>query len=293
VSPTCAFAKLVLGDELLDRLGTAVTSGTSIFLYGPSGTGKTTLASSLPSIYEDFVLIPHAIEIDGQVIAVFDPSVHQRAELPQEENRDDRWLLCYRPRVMMGGELSSEMLEVQFNGASRLLTAPLQLKANNGVFVLDDFGRQRIRPEELLNRWMTPLDRRMDFLMLPGGKKFEIPFDVLVVFATNLDPRTLTDEAFLRRIPNKINVNYVTSGQFAEIFERECLARGLACERELGHYVAALIAKEMHQLLCPSHVGDVINQILWAAAYRGIQPRLTRATLAQACRNYFLPVAKV
>jgi hypothetical protein len=288
-----AFDKLVLDQDLLDRLGTAVVSGTSIFLYGPPGTGKTTLACNIPTIYDDFVLIPYAIEVDSQVIAVYDPGVHHRADEPVPEDWDRRWVLCHRPRVVAGGELSGEMLDLQFNVNSRFFTAPLQLKANNGVLVIDDFGRQRMRPDELLNRWMTPLDRRMDFLTLTGGKKFEVPFDVLVVFSTNLDPRTLADEAFLRRIPNKISVTYATSKQFAEVFERECAARMLPCEAGLAEYVVELIANELKQHLAHSHVRDIINQVFWSASYLGVEPRLTRANLEQACHNYFLPVAKV
>lgn len=288
-----AFENLVLSDDLLSRLGTAVVSGTSIFLYGPPGTGKTTLACNIPSIFEDFVLIPHAIEVDRQIIAVYDPGVHRKIDGPAPEDWDNRWVICNRPRVVAGGELCGEMLDLQFNVSSRFYTAPLQLKANNGVLVLDDFGRQRMRPEELLNRWMTPLDRRMDFLTLPGGKKFEIPFDVLVVFSTNLDPRALTDEAFLRRIPNKIGVMYATPEQFAEIFEMECANRMLPCEPELAQYAVELITHDLQQTLSHSHARDIINQIFWTAKYRGGDATLNRATIRQACQNYFLSVQNV
>ena len=288
-----AFQSLVLDEDLIMRLGTAVVSGTSIFMYGPPGTGKTTLAFNIPSIYDDFVLIPHAIEVERQIIAVFDPGVHQKAAGGLPEDWDRRWIVCQRPRVIAGGELSGEMLDLQFNTNSRYFTAPLQLKANNGVMVLDDFGRQRMRPEELLNRWMTPLDQRMDFLTLPGGKKFEIPFDVLVVFSTNLDPRTLADEAFLRRIPNKVNVNYATPEQFMEIFERDCAARSLRCGRELAEYTVELITGTLKQRLMHSHSRDIVNQIVWTAKYRGAEPVVSRETIQAACHNYFLQTAAV
>lgn len=288
-----AFQSLVLDEDLVMRLGTAVVSGTSIFMYGPPGTGKTTLAFNIPSIYDDFVLIPHAIEVERQIIAVFDPGVHQKAPGGLPEDWDRRWIVCQRPRVIAGGELSGELLDLQFNTNSRYFTAPLQLKANNGVMVLDDFGRQRMRPEELLNRWMTPLDRRMDFLTLPGGKKFEIPFDVLVVFSTNLDPRTLADEAFLRRIPNKVNVTYATPEQFMEIFERDCAARSLLCERELAEYTVDLITRTLKQRLMHSHSRDIVNQIIWTAKYRGAEPVVSRDTIQAACHNYFLQTAAV
>lgn len=288
-----AFDKLVLEEQMINQLGTAVVSGTSIFLYGPPGTGKTTLACNIPAIFNDLVLIPHAIEVAHQIIAIYDPSVHERVEESMPEDWDWRWVVCRRPRVVTGGELSAEMLELQFNATSRLFTAPLQLKANNGVLVLDDFGRQRVRSDELLNRWMTPLDRRIDFLALPGGKKFEVPFDVLVVFATNLDPRTLADDAFLRRIPNKIHVTYATPEQFKEIFETECQSRQLSCEPGLAEFTVELILGEMKQPLSQGYARDVINQIFWSANYLGVPPELNQDTITQACHNYFLPVASV
>src|SRR6266849_657154 len=164
---------LVLDDDLITQLGTAVLSGASIFLYGPPGTGKTSIAGQIPEIYNDAVWIPHAIEVDNQIIIVFDPGVHRKSERPIPEESDRRWVLCRRPRVLTGGELAPEMLDLQFNSTNHYYTAPLQMKANNGVLIVDDFGRQRMKPEELLNRWMTPLDRRADFLALPGGRKFE------------------------------------------------------------------------------------------------------------------------
>jgi MoxR-like ATPase len=285
-----AFERLVLSEELVARLGTAVVSGRSVFVYGPSGTGKTTLACNIPAVYDDFVLIPQAIEVDSQVISVYDPVVHRPAPYSMPDDWDRRWMLCHRPRVVAGGELSSEMLDLQFNASSRFFTAPLQLKANNGVLVLDDFGRQRMRSDELLNRWMTPLDRRVDFLTLPGGKKFEVPFDVLVVFSTNIDPRTLADEAFLRRIPNKIHLDYASPRQFAKIFRRACAAHMLVSEEDLAEYAAEFITSEMKQPLSHSFAGDIVEQVLWSAKYRGIDPQLTRDTFQQACSNYFLEV---
>lgn len=282
------FENLVLSDSLITRLGTAIASGMSIFLYGPSGTGKTTIACSIGSIYTDVVLIPYAIEVDHQIVAVYDPSVHQKVKGSFRLDWDRRWFPCHRPRVITGGELSSEMLEVQLSADGRYLTAPLQLKANNGIFVVDDFGRQRMRSEELLNRWMTPLDRRLDFLTLPGGKKFEIPFDQLVVFSTNQDPRTITDEAFLRRMPNKIKLDYATPEQFIEIFQRECARRQLNCEEGIAKQLVALITEEMKQPLSHNLARDLINQVFWSAAYLGVEPKLNRSVLLQACLNYFL-----
>jgi predicted ATPase with chaperone activity len=284
-----AFQHLVLDDQTLTQLGTAVVSGTSVFLYGPTGTGKTAIAESLPAIYEDQVWVPYAIEIDGQIITIYDVVVHERIDRKVSPDDDQRWVLCRRPRVMTGGELTIEMLDLQFNPVTKFYAAPLQLKANNGVLIIDDFGRQRMRPEEMLNRWIVPLDRRIDYLTLAGGKKFDVPFDLLVVFATNLDPRELADEAFLRRIHNKIKVGYVTPERFQEISRRFCQHLGLAYDAAaIGHLIDVLV-KELKQPLRACYPRDVIHQIVWAAAYQGKRPQLDPETVAQACRNYFLP----
>ena len=286
-----AFYQLVLDQDMLTRLGTALLSGTSMFLHGPSGTGKTSIAATIPAVYNDSVWIPHAIVVDNQIVSVFDPGVHfpSAVEVPAES--DKRWVLCRRPCVLAGGELSAEMLDLQFNSISRFYTAPLQMKANNGVLILDDFGRQRMRPDELLNRWMTPLDRRVDFFTLPGGRKFEVPFDLFIVFSTNLDPNQLADEAFLRRIPNKIAVEYATPQQFLEIFRRECQVRLVACDEGVPDYLVQCI-RDMKQSLSQCHPRDLINQIFWAARYAGTEPHITRKSIEQACKAHFLPVGK-
>lgn len=287
-----AFHPLILDAAFLARLGTAVVSGTSIFLYGPSGTGKTSIASCIPAIYEDHVWIPYAVEVDGQIITVYDPGVHRECGEAVSEDADKRWVLCQRPRILTGGELSYEKLDIQLSTSNRFYTAPLQMKANNGVLILDDFGRQRMRAEELLNRWMTPLDRRVDFLTLPGGRKFEIPFDVCVVFSTNIDPRELGDEAFIRRIPNKIRVAHATPRQFRDIFRAECTMRLIECEPGLPEHLVQVITQELKQPLNQCYPRDLINQIFWAASYLGVEPRLTRDSLNRACYDYFVTAEK-
>jgi predicted ATPase with chaperone activity len=281
-----AFSHLVLSNRILKQLGSAVVSGTSIFLYGPTGTGKTSIAEAIPSIYNDRIWIPYAVEVDSQIITVFDPIIHKVAEGP--EGSDGRWVPCRRPRVIVGGELSIEMLDLQFHPVSKFYAAPLQMKANNGALIVDDFGRQRIRPEELLNRWTIPLDRRVDFLTLLGGKKLEIPFDAFVVFSTNLDPAKLADDAFLRRIQNKIKIDNLDRDEFRHVFERLSKRLDLKFEPNLVDFLEDLVTTEWKQPLRPCLPRDLVNHVLWTAQFEGEAPRLDQETLAEACRAYFL-----
>jgi MoxR-like ATPase len=283
-----AFRQLTLSDDMLLRVGTAVVSGTSMFLYGPPGTGKTSIANRITEIYNDYVWVPYAVEVDNQIITVFDPGVHRRRLESEIEDSDRRWVLCHRPCVITGGELTGEMLELQFNPVARYYSAPLQMKANNGIFVLDDFGRQRMRPQELLNRWMTALDRRVEFLALPGGRKFEIPFDTLVVFSTNIEPMQLGDEAFLRRIPNKIKVDFASKDQFMKIFRREAeQVRGLPVQQEVLDFLVDYLSDEIRVPLSQCYARDLLDQIFWAARYLHAKPEFTRDLAKWACSNYF------
>lgn len=289
-----AFRHLVLSRPMMTQLGTALVSGTSIVLYGSTGTGKSSVAEAIPEVYHDRVWVPYAVEVDAQIITVYDPIVHRAAEAPApepssaEEATDGRWIYCRRPRVVVGGELTIDMLDLQFHPVSKFYVAPVQMKANNGALIIDDFGRQRMRPEELLNRWTVPLDRGVDFLTLVGGRKIDIPFDLFVVFATNLDPVQLADEAFLRRIHNKIRVDFMAPEQFKEIFRRLCNEAGLGYDPAVVDSLVEMLGKELKQPLRACYPKDIISQIRWAAQYQGVAPRLDRDTIAQACRNYFL-----
>ena len=286
-----AFEDLVLDPRTLDQLGTAVQSGRALFLYGPTGTGKTTIAEMLTRLFDlDRVWLPHAVEVDGQIITVYDAVQHQKLEQPKAKgsDHDGRWVLCSRPRVMVGGELTIEMLDLQFNRSTKFYTGPLQMKANNGLLIVDDFGRQRVSPEELLNRWVVPLDRRIDFLSLAGGKKIEIPFDLFVVFATNLDPATMVDEAFLRRIQTKIKIDFVSCEQFREIFRRSCVKSNLEYDQAVVDELIRMIGVEFKEPLRACYPRDILRQILWSAQYLQKEPRLDRESVVLACRNYFL-----
>src|SRR5579864_6093487 len=193
-----AFSDLVITDQLLDQLGPALISQNSIFIYGPTGNGKTSLAERMLRVYQDAILLPYSVEVDGQIISLYDPVVHQKLDV-DDHDIDPRWVLCRRPCIVVGGELIPSMLELRLDESSGIYAAPLQMKANNGILIIDDFGRQLMSPRDLLNRWIVPLDRRVDYLMLRYGVKFQIPFELMVVFSTNLEPSDLADEAFLRR----------------------------------------------------------------------------------------------
>ena len=285
-----AFAHLVVDPERLRQFGTALNSGSAIFLYVPPGTGKTTFAETLSHVLsKDDVWIPYAVEVDNQVITVFDPSVHQRSTKSNIGEHDERWVLCRRPRILVGGELTIDMLDLQFNPQSKFYVAPVQMKANNGVLIIDDFGRQRLRPEELLNRWVVPLDRRIDFLTLAGGKKIEMPFEMLVVFASNIDPAELVDQAFLRRIQTKIKIGACTEEQFHEIFRRYAEEHSVEWEDGICNDLIHFIRRALNQELRSCHPRDIVNQVRWAARYEGKKPYLDRTALMRAVEAYFLP----
>jgi predicted ATPase with chaperone activity len=284
-----AFAHLVMDARHLAQFGTALNSGAAIFLYGPPGVGKTAVAETLSRVVaENSVWMPHAIEVDGQIITIYDPAIHFRLREAEPEYRDARWVRCRRPTVMVGGELTAEMLDLQFNPITKFYVGPMQMKANNGVLIIDDLGRQRITPEELLNRWVVPLDRGIEFLSLAGGRKIEIPFEMLVVFASNLDPGEMLDPAFLRRIQTKIYIGALTDDQFHEIFRRVAATHGLDPDPALVADLIATIKGPLKQELRGCQPRDLINQICWAAKYEGRPPRIDSESLQHAVSSYFL-----
>ncbi len=280
------FFDLVLPDSMLDQIGPAIISNTTLFLYGPTGNGKTSIAERLVRIYKDYVYIPFAIEVEGQIINIFDSVVHQALET-QEDDVDPRWILCRRPCIAAGGELVPEMLELRFDETLGFYSAPLQMKANNGLFIIDDFGRQMINPRDLLNRWIVPLDRRIDFLSLRTGVKFPIPFETLVIFSTNLDPRQLADEAFLRRIQNKIKIDTITPEIFDKILERVCSDAQIAFSPEMADYLRLKCNPDGKGVLRACYPRDMVRILQSIADYEHRLPEMTKQDLDRALNLYF------
>ena len=281
-----AVSDLVITDELLDQLGPAVISQKALFLYGSTGNGKTSIAERLVRVYDDLIAVPYAVEVDSQIIALYDPVVHEHVE-HEYEDVDPRWVVCRRPCVITGGELTSPMLELQLDLATNLYAAPLQMKANNGMLILDDFGRQVMQPRELLNRWIVPLDRRVDYLSLRNGVKFQIPFELMVVFATNLDPRELADEAFLRRIHNKILVDAVSADVFDLIFSRVTEAAQIEYEPDTPQYLRDLCFRLGATELRACYPKDICDIATWIGRFEERPPRLSKEDMERAAKLYF------
>ena len=289
------FSHLVIDEQVLDQIGPAVNASRAVFLYGPPGNGKTVIAEGMGRTMGGDVYVPYAVDVDGQTVTVFDPVNHESLETPEDQStlvaasvRDRRWVRTRRPAIVVGGELTLDMLDLTFNSISRFHEAPLQMKANGGVLLVDDFGRQRIRPQELLNRWIVPLENRVDYLTLNTGKKFQVPFEVLVVFATNLDPSSLADEAFLRRIPYKIPIGDPTAEQFTRIFELNCRSRHLRFHQVMVAYLHRRHYGPNRRPLRACHPRDLLDQVTALCRYRGQEPVITRELLDSACRAYFV-----
>jgi predicted ATPase with chaperone activity len=293
-----SMSHLVLADEIVRRLGPASNSGRAILIYGAAGNGKTAMAEALISAFEQPVYIPYCIEADGQIIKIFDPSVHVPFGIdPREVSSDKhpmflphlpydpRWVRCKRPYIISGGELTLAMLDLDFDIHSKYYEAPLQMKAIGGIFVIDDFGRQRVRPHELLNRWIFPLERKLDYLTLHTGKKFAVLFDQLVIFATNFPPEELMDAAQLRRVHYKIKISPPTADEYKEIFQRVCESYGLEFSEEIIAYLLNSFYIKHKVPFAGFHPKFIAEHIIAACNYMGTQPHITRQLLTDSLEN--------
>ena len=288
-----AFTHLVVSDRVRDEIGPAVNSGHSIFIYGPPGNGKTVMSRAIRSLLPGPIAIPYAIDVDGEIIRFFDPSVHEPVAADAGDDRsdqlhDNRWIECRRPMIAVGGELTLEALSLQFSPRSGLYRAPVQTMANGGVLLVDEFGRQRCPPRDLLNWWMVPLESGVETLTLQSGERLDLPFFPLVFFATNLKLSELVDEAFLRRIQYKIYAESPSPPEFVRIFEFACEEKGIPFEPSIVDHLLEHVYRAHAIELRGCHPRDLVNQALSLASYRGEPRRLTTALLEEAAASYFL-----
>jgi len=283
-----AFSNIVVTDENLKTYGSAINSVKPIFLYGPSGNGKTTIAESIGRSLPGEIFVPHAVLAGNQIIVVYDQVNHKAVGSRESGNQmDQRWIKIKRPVVLAGGELTLKTLDLDFNPNAKYYEAPLQMKANNGVFIVDDFGRQIVDAQTLLNRWIIPLDRQTDFLTLHTGMKFEIPFDQLVIFATNLPPKKIADEAFLRRLRYKIKMDSPTIEDFRDIFKNVCMFNKIDFNEDVFDHLTDKYETSQRKLTC-CHPRDLIDQIIDEAHFSNTPPEITKDTIDKAWDHYFV-----
>ena len=288
-----AFSDLLIHPAMLDRLGPAINSGRGLFLFGAPGNGKTSIAERVTKAFGQYIWIPRAVTIDGEIMRIFDPVNHEEVALDKGEGlldqtrADRRWVRIKRPTIVVGGELTMEHLEVSFNPATGTSEAPVQLKSNCGTLVIDDFGRQRMTTDQLLNRWIVPLEKRYDFLNLASGKKIQVPFDQLVIFSTNLEPKDLVDEAFLRRIPYKIEVVDPSEDAFRSLFKLVCSRLGFEYNEAAVEHLIQTHYKAVGRPFRSCQPRDLLLQVRNHCFYQGRELKMSADNFDFAASNYF------
>jgi hypothetical protein len=290
------FSDVVVSEHIREQLGLSMNSGKSTFVYGSAGTGKTFLTSMLPALFKDDVLVPYAVSVGETVVSIFDPLVHRaitRTEptsLMLEQGFDERFVRTERPVVVTGGELTAEMLEIQYDSSTKEYLAPLQLKANNGIFIIDDMGRQRVSPSEIFNRWIVPLEEKTDYLALGSGRHFSTPFDVVLVFSTNMNPLDLADEAFLRRIGYKIEFPYLSASEYGKIWTDYCQKHGISLESDVLDYTINVLHADSDTPLLPCHPRDLLGMAVDQTKFQGLPKHVTKDHIGKAWNSYFVSV---
>jgi hypothetical protein len=288
-----AFADLLINKHMLRRLGPAVNSGRGLFLFGAPGNGKTSIAERVTAAFGDTVWVPRAIDVDGEIMRVFDPGLHHEAPLNeptgplQAKPADKRWVRIRRPTIVVGGELTMDLLEVNASAGVNVSEAPIQMKSNCGTLVIDDFGRQRMTTDELLNRWIVPLEKRYDFLQMNNGKKIQVPFDQLIIFSTNLEPKDLVDDAFLRRIPYKIEVLDPSEEEFRDLFKIMAPKLGIRFEQEALDYLVEKHYRSVNRPFRCCQPRDLLLQIVNFCRYSQLPPQMSNEYFDYAVENYF------
>jgi hypothetical protein len=289
-----SYDDVIVSDELLAKVGAAVVSGRSMMVYGGPGTGKTYIAQRIARVLAGDILVPHAITVADKIIKIFDPVIHEPVEEEASESLvitdryDARFVLCKRPAAVTGGELTLEMLEINYDPDNKIYEAPTQLKANNGVYIVDDLGRQQVRPQDLLNRWIIPMEEKRDFHAVGGGTRFEVPSDIVLVFSTNLDPLELADEAFLRRLGYKIKFSNMNADEYEQVWRMSCDAKGLEFDPEVFRFLIEELYGKSERPLVPCQPRDLIGLAMDQCRFQELEPKLTKELLSWAWESYFV-----